>query len=119
MACSAVLSDRASAPSSSIADQNDALRRTFEGGRIMLTAGITALVERQRLAVLAAVQGFAAFGPDNDPYGEHDFGVVEIEGVRCFWKIDAYDRDLAFGSPDPTDPTATTRVLTVMLAEEY
>lgn len=102
-----------------IAALNDALRRTGRGGRVVMTAGVAALPETTRAAILAAVRGFAAFGSDNDPHGEHDFGAVEVGGVRCFWKIDCYDRDLRFGSPDPADPAVTVRVLTVMLAEEY
>ena len=30
-----------------------------------------------------------------------------------------YDRATEFGSPDPTDPAVTTRVLTIMRADEY
>ncbi|WP_254913113.1 DUF3768 domain-containing protein [Novosphingobium sp. B 225] len=33
--------------------------------------------------------------------------------------MDAYDRDLRFGSPDPDNPAVTRRVLTIMLASEY
>ncbi len=85
----------------------------------MLTSGVAALPEHERAAVLAAVRAFAAFDTGNDPHDEHDFGAVEVGRVRCFWKIDAYDRDLRFGSPDPADPAVTVRVLTIMLAEEY
>jgi hypothetical protein len=65
------------------------------------------------------VRTFADFSPDNDPHGEHDFGAIEQDGVRYFWKIDAYDRWMQFGSPDPADPSVTTRVLTIMRADEY
>jgi hypothetical protein len=56
---------------------------------------------------------------DWDPYGEHDFGAVELGPDRLFWKVDYYDQALTNHSPDPADATATKRVLTIMLAEEY
>ncbi|WP_445928482.1 DUF3768 domain-containing protein [Methylocystis sp. IM3] len=37
---------------------------------------------------------------------------------RFFGKIDRYDRYLSHASPHPTNSVVTTRVLTVMLAEE-
>lgn len=36
--------------------------------------------------------------PGNDPYGEHDFGCIDICGCRYFWKIDCYEPTLACGS---------------------
>lgn len=56
---------------------------------------------------------------DNDPYGERDFGSIELEGERYFWKIDYYDRTLRFGAEDPADTSETMRVLTLMHASEY
>jgi Protein of unknown function (DUF3768) len=35
------------------------------------------------------------------------------------FKIDYYDNDLNFHSPDPADPTVTERIITIMLADEY
>jgi hypothetical protein len=98
---------------------NDAFRRTFIGGVVVVTAGVEALPSQLRSSLLAKVREFDAFTEDNDPHGEHDFGVVEDGDVRCFWKIDYYDRDMELMSPDPSDPAATTRVLTIMLVDEY
>ena len=98
---------------------NDAFRRIFVGGAVVVTAGVEALPAAKRKAILAKVRAFDAFTEDNDPHGEHDFGVIEDGDVRCFWKIDYYDRELELMSPDPSDPDVTTRVLTIMLADEY
>ena len=98
---------------------NDAFRRTFVGGMVLITAGVEAMPLDQRRSLLEKVRAFDAFGEDNDPHGEHDFGAIDEGGVRYFWKIDYYDRATEFGSPDPADPVVTTRVLTIMLAEEY
>ena len=69
--------------------------------------------------VIDAVVEFTAFGPDNDPHGEHDCAVVEVSGLTVIWKIDYYDATMTMHSPDATDPSVTVRVLTIMLASEY
>ena len=98
---------------------NDAFRRTFTGGRVLMTSGVAALPDAQRAVILARVRSFADFDESNDPYGEHDFGALTVEGERIFFKIDYLDRGLTGHLPDPADPSVTARVLTVMLAEEY
>jgi hypothetical protein len=67
----------------------------------------------------AAVKTFDSFTPDNDPYGEHDFGAINLAGETLFWKIDAHDATMTNGSADPSDPALTRRALTIMLASEY
>ncbi len=98
---------------------NDALRRTFTGGRVVMTAGVAGLPDRVRAAALAAVHGFDAFDAGNDPYREHDFGSLAVDGERFCWKIDSYDLDLRHHSPDAADPAIPIMVLTIMLAEEW
>ena len=104
---------------SRIRELNDLFRQTFTGGQVMLTRGVQALGEETVADVLTAVRSFSDFTADNDPYGEHDFGNFEHRGQKVFWKIDYYDKNMEYASPDPVDPTVTTRVLTIMLAEEY
>lgn len=98
---------------------NDAFRKSFVGGTVMMTAGVAAMPDIDRRALLRSVRAFEAFHSDNDPYGEHDFGSIDQDGDRYFWKIEYYDLDLSAGSPDPADPQQTRRVLTIMCAEEY
>lgn len=103
-----------------IRELND-LCRTAMGlaGRVVQTQGICALPPEDQSAIRERVETFADFSEDNDPYGEHDFGAFEHRGRKIFWKIDAYDPTLSWGSEDPSDPKQTCRVLTVLLAEEW
>jgi hypothetical protein len=91
-----------------IRELNDALRTTFTGGRVMMSAGVAALDEAGQAAVLQKVRTFNAFDRDN----EHN-------GVRYFAKIDYYTPDLSAGSEDPSDPAQTARVMTITRADEY
>lgn len=102
-----------------IRELNDVLRTTWLTGRVVFTAGIRALPEADQSAIAEKVQTHADFSPDNDPYGEHDFGAFTHAGQKVFWKIDYYNRDYSMGSEDPSDPVVTCRVLTVMLADEW
>lgn len=97
---------------------NDALRIHLRGGTWVLTSGVISLSPELRDAAIACTRAFDDFSPDNDPHHEHDFGAFEIDGTRFNWKI-YYDRALSHGSPDPSDPSVTRRVLTLMLASEY
>lgn len=103
-----------------IAELNDLLRTTFLTGKVVITEGVKALPDTQREAVITGVRTFDAFTEGDNPYGERDFGAFEVESVgTIFWKIDYYDADYQYLSPDPADPAVTRRVLTIMLAEEY
>lgn len=108
--------------SKKIAALNDEMRQNFANpkyGKFVLTAGVDGYDLAEKLTIAHAVKIYRDFDKDNDPYGEHDFGSFEWGGTKFFWKIDYYDKSMEYGSEDPADPAVTTRVLTVMLAEEY
>lgn len=102
-----------------IAELNDAHRRAIPVTTTYVTAGVAALPSDTQARILERVRTFDAFTEDNDPWQEHDFGAFEIDGQTFNWKIDCYDVDLRYASPDPTDPFVTRRVLTIMFASEY
>jgi hypothetical protein len=116
-----------------IARLNDLARRAMGIASVVVaTEDICALPEVDQSRLRELVETFDAFTPDNDPYGERDFGAIwqGVDGVwstlrpvdvavTVFWRVDAYDRALRFGSEDPADPAVTRRVLTIMLASEY
>ncbi|MDP4006615.1 DUF3768 domain-containing protein [Methylobacterium sp. NEAU K] len=106
-------------PTARVRALNDAFRLSFAGGQVVETPGVVELPESNRIALLLAVRRFDSFDAENDPHSEHDFGTVDVGGERFFWKIDSYDRALLGHSLDPTDPGVTTRVLTIMRADEY
>jgi hypothetical protein len=105
--------------SSKIQQINDQFRTTLQGGQLTLTDGVSNQDPDTVAQILRAVIQFTDFSPDNDPYGEHDFGSFTINNIKYFWKIDYYDHSYSMLSPDPTDTSVTNRVLTVMLASEY
>jgi len=97
-----------------IAALNDAFRHARDM-RCMITRGVSAKMDLSR--VISMVRSYDVFNEDNDPYGEHDFGQIKLDGETLFWKIDYYDQKLQNWC-DPLSPDCH-RVLTIMLAEEY
>ncbi len=77
-----------------IRDLNDAFRRSFSGGKVVMTCGVAELPAMVKAAALTKVAECNEFAID-------------------------YDANCEFGSEDPADPAKTTRVLTLMLASEY
>jgi hypothetical protein len=98
---------------------NDDLRRHLYNGGVFMTPGIAALGEEAIGRLANAIATFDDFCNANDPHGEHDFGTFDFDGAAIIFKIDYYDKDRNFHSPDPADPNVTERVITIMLAEEY
>ena len=107
------------ATTAKIAALNDHARQTFGECRVVITQGVAELGKVDVAYILDKVRKYKDFTPINDPYFEHDFGSIQFGENTIFWKIDYYDIDLQMHSPDPSDPAVTTRILTIMLAEEY
>src|SRR5205807_10491634 len=70
---------------------NDHLRKTFTGGRVLITRSIAELDQRLRARVLLTVRDYDEFDAANDPYHEHDLAFFELERERYFFKIDYFD----------------------------
>lgn len=98
---------------------NDDLRIRRLGGSIVVTSGIAGLGSSAIRNIIAAITAFDAFTPENDPYGEHDCAVMTVDSVKIIWKIDYYDLSRRFHSPDASDRNVTSRVMTIMRADEY
>ena len=113
-----------------VAELNDQLRNTLSSANssiVVCTPGVLDFIGdvsvfrsyKRRADLFREIASLKDFTPDNDPYGERDFGSVEYEGQTFLWKIDYYDNDLQGLSPNPEDPDQTIRVMTVMLPSEY
>jgi len=102
-----------------IRELNDELRQHLLGGLAVMTPGVAALGQQAVERIVQTISVFDDFCHANDPHEEHDFGAFKAEGRTVFFKIDYFDKILTHHSPDPSDPSVTERVITIMLADEY
>ena len=70
------------------------------------------MVQAQLLAAFRR----CSFSPDSP---ERDFATITFRDRKVWLKIDYYDGALEFGSDDPADASVTTRVITILLPEDY
>jgi hypothetical protein len=101
-----------------IRELNDNFRQTFQGGQVFMGREISVLDEWTQFELLNRIRNFNDFHSGNDPHKEHDFGTVELNNISYNWKIDYYDNDMQYHSPDKSDPEVTIRVLTIMKVGE-
>ena len=109
------------------AQLNDKLRKELpdcKSGKLILTPGLTTLPVQDMYRAIFAVRDFDSFVEGDDPYGERDFGAVDVnlfnnKALRVWFKIDYYDNSYEYHSPDVLDESLTNRVLTIYLPEEH
>jgi len=97
---------------------NDQLRRNLSpnDGTALITPGVAALGDDVVARIFKTIAVYDNFCNANDPYEEHDFGALDVDGHTIFFKIDLYEEP---NVKDPNGTSVVNRVITIMLAEEY
>ncbi len=102
-----------------VKNRNDIFRRGMiqdNRHRIVLTQGVAYCENKERIVEL--VRDFDSFTGGNDPYEEHDFGMIEVNGQKYFFKIEYYDLNYEWGV-DPHETSEYALLMTIMRADEY
>jgi hypothetical protein len=112
-------SDDALRKSRRIALLNDRWRKYQSGnGETLISSGITGRGECFVKEILEVVRYYNRFTTENDPLGEHDFGVVKISGESVIWRIDYINNTCGGWSADLADTQDVLRRLSIFLQEE-
>jgi hypothetical protein len=109
-----------------IAELNDRVRLGLDrNARIVITSNCLETLSGkdcspiERVVVQAELMAAFRHCQFSEDSPERDFGTVELRGRKVWMKIDYYDLALEFGSEDPADASVTTRVMTILLPEDY
>jgi len=94
---------------------NDQLRTTGKGGLMIAMPGFQALPKELRSKAIELLRTEQSFDMDGDAGEEHEMGMITIAEHFVCWNITYYDSERTGLSSDPSDPTVTRRVLTLML----
>lgn len=106
-----------------IAEQNDYFRQQppeSEGfGRWLCSGSVNAQGLEFVLECFRAVKAYDVFTKENDPFGSHEMGFMEVQGQKVWWKIDLYNLAYDGGATMPTSLADTRRVLTVFFPSDH
>lgn len=85
-----------------------------------ITSRVAAQPENRKQELLQAVRDLDNFVETKavNP-SQHDIGLVTQDDTDYLWEIDYCDKSLNSRSPNPADPGCTSRILTLMRADEY
>lgn len=112
-------------------DRTEVITRLNDRARLGLDRTARCVITRNCLATFGPLDGPQAvmtqarllagmrqcqFAPDSP---ERDLGSFTFEGRAVWVKVDYYDRNCEYGSEDPADASVTTRVVTIMLPEDW
>jgi hypothetical protein len=61
---------------------NDRFRKSLTGGRVMMTAAVSALPDKVRARAIELTRTFDNFIPDNDRHNKHDFRSFETHEIE-------------------------------------
>lgn len=90
-----------------IKELNDNFRKSFLGGHVIISQKVQMLPAKSRKELFEYIKQFNNFTKENDPYGEHDFGSIKFQNNVYFWKIDYYDTNFLYHSPNPSNTSVT------------
>jgi hypothetical protein len=103
------------------AGRNDRARKAM-GTMCMLvqSAAVNAREPEERGKLREAVEKYSGpWNADNDPWGEHDFGVFQMFGLRWLFKFDDYSQTYPTLAELRAHGLSHWLVLTILRADEY
>ena len=118
-------------PALANANHTETIARLNDRARLGLDRTARIVVTRNCLATLGPVEGPVAILNQSriltaarrcrfaEDCPERDLGSFELDGHTIWVKTDYYDLDCDFGSDDPADASLTTRVITIMLPQDW
>jgi hypothetical protein len=99
---------------------NDLFRKNpLAHGKLVVTAAVHDKGPEFIRKCLETIKHYDAFTPDNDPHGEGDMCVFEVDGETVWLKIDYMDQNMEYGSEDPADRHKTVRLGTILFPSDY
>ena len=97
---------------------NDRLRREMPHGSVKIRGGAKQFSNDQLLSITQLIQSFDDFRLDSNVSELHDNGVVEFEGIKIVWQIEAHGKRFELAPPSVDDEAFHRTTLVIMLESD-